>query len=72
MHSVQNESLCMYIVILLCIVYKTLTTFFFNIHLIKKQLATWNIDMWSHMAMCPYSTWLFGHVNLCTWPHGRV
>jgi hypothetical protein len=32
MHSVQNESLCMYIVILLCIVYKTLTIFvsFFN------------------------------------------
>jgi cation transport ATPase len=70
MHSVQNESLCMYIVILLCIVYKILTTFFFNIYLIKKQLATWNIDTWPHMAMCPYSTRLFGRkfMHVATWP----
>jgi len=66
MHSVQNESLCRYIVILLCIVYKILTTIFFLIYI-------WIKNSWSrgHMWPCVLihvsnQPRVFMHVS--TWP----
>jgi hypothetical protein len=66
-HSVQNESLCMYIVILLCIVYKNPNIFcfffffFFFLKKIKnKKLATWHIDTWrtyGHVPKLHMSSW---------------
>jgi len=73
MHSVQNKSLCMYIVVLLCIVYKTLTIFiFFILGKKKKQLATCHVDTWLtyghvpklHMAIRPRTL-----EQVATWPH---
>jgi len=76
MRSVENESLCMYIVILLCIVYKTLTIFvFFFFNLEKKKKNIWPcgiltrghfatyIGTSGHMAACKRYTWR----TLATW-----
>jgi branched-subunit amino acid transport protein len=76
MHSVQNESLCMYIVILLCIVYQTLTifVFFFLFFFLKKkkQLAAWHIDTWltySHVPKLHVAVWPRTLEQVATWPH---
>jgi len=77
MHSVHFESLCMYIVILVCIMYKTLTMFvvslfFFFFSKKKNSPPRVMVTCGSHMAMCLNYTWPFGHAHWNTWPHGRV
>jgi len=70
MHSVQNESLCMYIVILLCV-------FFFKKKMKKKnqQLATWHIDMWrtyDHVSKFHVAIWPRTLEQVAMWPHVQI
>jgi hypothetical protein len=86
MHNVQNESLCMYIVILLCIVYKILTIYIyiyiFYICLIKNSwprgiLTRGHIWPCAHIPCVQVATYIYtrGHMARCnkyTRPIGHV